>query len=207
MSTMNLSDLLNAAKAEGLGGASEVLPDGPYNVEVRKAKPGASKNGKAQFSVLLGVVDGPYAGKTTWINQTLTPDNPASVRIFVSTLLALGVPEAAFAGEADPSQLAAHIAAGTTGSAKLSHHSYNGKSYQDLDSFTVTGFNQEATAAIPGITPVPPAAPVPVVAPVPVAPAAPAAPVPAPAAPVAPAPVAVVAPVAPQPGTAPATPF
>lgn len=190
MSTMNLSDLLNAAKAEGLGGASEVLPDGPYNVEVRKAKPGASKNGKAQFSVLLGVVDGPYAGKTTWINQTLTPDNPASVRIFVSTLLALGVPEAAFAGEADPSQLAAHIAAGTTGSAKLSHHSYNGKSYQDLDSFTVTGFAQPQTAALPAVAPVAPAAPVPV-------------------APVAPVPVAVVAPVAPapQPGTAPATPF
>lgn len=188
MSVTNLADLLATAKAEGLGGGdNEVLPDGEYDLEILTVKAGSSKAGKPSFGVRVKVTSGPYAGKSTWVNQTLTADNATSVKIFCQTLLSLGVPQEAFTNGQAIENLYSLIAKGTQGKGKLGHHVFNGSSYQDLKAFAVTGVSSAAAA-------VPSASSVPVIPVTPVTPVAPAA-APAPAA----VPVAPVAPVVPAP--------
>lgn len=188
MSVTNLADLLATAKAEGLGGGDqEIIPDGEgYDLEIVTVKAGNSKNGKPSFGLKLKVISGAYAGKTTWVNQTLTADNPTSVKIFCQTLLSLGVPQEAFTNGQAIENLYGLIAKGTQGKGTLSHHVYGDRTYQDLKSFSITGV-APAAASVPAASSVP-VIPVTPVAPVVPAPAAPA-PVPAASAPVAVQPV------------------
>lgn len=173
MSVTNLADLLATAKAEGLGGGdNEIIPDGEYDLEILTVKAGSSKAGKPSFGVRVKVTSGPYAGKSTWVNQTLTTDNATSVKIFCQTLLSLGVPQEAFTNGQAIENLYSLIAKGTQGKGKLGHHVYNGSSYQDLKAFAITGVSS-AAAAVPAASSVPVIPVTPVAPVVPVVPAPP----------------------------------
>ncbi len=213
---------LYAKAIEESGGNAEVFPDGDnYVVELASVKKGSSKGNKPQFGVRIKVLEGPFAGKFTWVNQTFTAENPAAVAVYLRICKQLGVPDAAVAAGVAPGDLADYITVGTLGIAKLGHHVHNENTYQDLKGFSITGQAPVAGAApvaavstvavAPVVAVQAPTAPVaPLVAPpavvaAPVAPVAAQAPVEAAPAPVAPAPVAVVeppavpAPVAPAP--------
>lgn len=228
MTTVDYAQLYATAIKEA-GAGSEVLPDGTYNVRIGSVKGGASKSrSKPQIGVRIVPVDGPYAGKSTWVNQTFTADNPKAVAIFIRLMRSLGVPEAAIAAGTPPGDLAQYIAVGTLGIAELGSHTFGvlpdgvtPKRFQDLKSFTITGYDTETQAAVAPTAGPPPvaAAPAPVATAAPVAVAVaeppavpvPVAEVPAPA-PVVAAPVPVVAvpvaevpaPAAPAPVAAPA---
>ncbi len=189
MTTVDLGALLQQAEAAGLTtGNSEKLPDGDYNFVITHVKPGASNGGKIQVGIRIRVLDGPYAGKATWLNQTLTA-TPEAAPVFARIMQSFGVPEEALAGTVSSESIAAYVVVGTTGNVKLTL-TQNGDFLNQ---------NVKQVKLIPGLQAAPSAA-------VPAAPVAPvvvvAAPVAAPvvAAPVAVAPVAVapvaVAPVA-----------
>lgn len=193
MATENYAELYKKAIEEN-GGGSEVLPDGLYNVKIGSVKSGASKSSnKPQVGIRLQVLDGPHEGKSTWVNQTFTADNPQAVAIFLRIMQSLGVPSEAVAAGLPPEKLAEYIVIGSTGVATLSSHTYNGKKFQDLKSFTLSATAPAATHAAPA-----PAAEVPAAVPAPQVPA----PVPAPAsaAPAVPAPEQVPVPVPTAPG-------
>lgn len=177
MARHNFGQMKAAADADGGGGSFQdavVLPGGEYNVEIKAVKYGTSKQaGKDQVGVKFRVLDGPHAGQESWVNQTLTPDQPVSVSIFVRILTSLGVPSEAFSDGQDTEELVKYIVKGTKGVAKLTQSSGD-RPFQNLSSFSAG-----AGLAAPSVAPsgfVPPVAPVaPPVAPVaaPVAPVAP----------------------------------
>lgn len=188
MAEQNYGAIYAQAIAEsGLG--SEVLPDDTYPVKIGTIKPDASKNGKFRVGIRLQVEDGPHNGKSTWVNQTFSPENPKAVAIFLRLMKELGGQpvEAAIAAALSPAEICAYITVGATGLAQLGHHAYgtnddgSERKFQDLKKFTLTA----GPAAVPGpVAQVPAAAPVaPVAAPAPVLAPAPAeAPVAAPVA-------------------------
>lgn len=195
MTTVDLGALLAQAEAAGLTtGNSEKLPDGDYNFVITHVKPGASNGGKIQVGIRIRVLDGPFAGKATWLNQTLTA-TPEAAPVFARIMQSFGVPPEALAGNVTSESIAAYVVVGTTGNIKLTL-TQNGDYLNQ---------NVKAVKLIPGLQAAPsaaiPAAPVaPVVAAPPVAvayttpPVAPAAAAPV-AVPVVAAPV-VAAPVA-----------
>lgn len=127
---------LYAKAIEENGGNSEVLPDGPYRVKIGSVKRGqAKKNDKPQVGIRLVILDGAYAEKSTWVNQTFTADNPQAVAIFLKIMQQLGVPQEAIAAGMPPAQLADYIVIGSEGLAELSHHVWDSKPFQDLKSF------------------------------------------------------------------------
>ena len=184
MTTVDLGALLQQAEAAGLTtGNSEKLPDGDYNFVITHVKGGASNGGKIQVGIRIRVLDGPFAGKATWLNQTLTP-TPEAAPVFARIMQSFGVPAEALAGNVSSDSIAAYVVVGTTGNIKLTL-TQNGDFLNQ---------NVKAVKLIPGLQPAPQAA-------IPAAPVAPVVPVAAPVAvavaqPVAVAPV-VAAPVAP----------
>lgn len=175
MARHNFGQMKAQAEAEGLTFKDAVvLPDNDYSLEIKAVKYSPSKNGKDQVGVKFLVLDGPYVGQETWVNQTLTGDNPQSVAIFVRVLKSLGVPEAAFVDDADTADLVRYIVKGTRGVGKLTatpSKTDPSKLFQNLRSFTAT--QGAATPAPVSVAPPVVAAVTPVAAPVTAAPVAP----------------------------------
>lgn len=145
MADLNYGNLYAQAIAEsGLG--SEVLPDDTYTVKIGTIKPDASKNGKFRVGIRLQVVGGPHDGKSTWVNQTFSPENPKAVAIFLRLMKELGgAPvEAAIANALPPEQMVAYITVGASGIAQIAHHTHgtnddgSARKFQDLKKFTLT---------------------------------------------------------------------
>lgn len=200
---LNYADFYKSALEAAGGPASEVLPTNTYKCKIGMVKSGTAKSGKFQVGIRFNVLDGEHAGKNTWINQTLTTENPKAFGVFLKYMLQLGVPQSALDAGTPVESLVDYIVVGTEGMAALAgDRVYDGKARQDLKSFTITGVPMVSTSGVqipqaPGA--VAPVAQTPVASPVPVA-------VPVAVAPVAPVPVAVVGqPVAPV--AAPAVPF
>lgn len=199
MTTVDLGALLQQAEAAGLTtGNSEKLPDGEYNFVITHVKTGASNGGKLQVGIRIRVLDGPLAGKATWLNQTLTA-TPEAAPVFARIMQSFGVPQEALAGNVTSESIAAYVVVGTTGNVKLTLTQNGDFQNQNVKAVKlIPGLQAAPSVAVPAA----PVAPVVVVAaPVAIAPVA--APVVAPVA--APAPV-VVAPVAVAPVEVPAAP-
>lgn len=195
MTTQDYTSLYAAAIAEASLG-SEVLPDGGYRVKIGSVKPGTAKSGaKPQVGIRLDVIEGPYSGKSTWVNQTFSAENPKAIAVFLRIMKSFGVPDEAITAGLPPHKLAEYIVIGSTGIAELGHHDWNENSYQDVKKFSLDGGSAVGPVAAA-------VAPVVSVAPAQVAPVAPVAVVPAPAvvaAPVAPALAVAPAPAEPAP--------
>ncbi len=144
------------------------------------------------------MLDGPLAGKATWLNQTLTA-TPEAAPVFARIMQSFGVPAEALAGNVTSDSIAAYVVVGTTGNIKLTLTQNGDYINQNVKAVKlIPGLQAAPTAAIPAapVAPVVVAAPAPVVA-APVA--VPAVEVPVPQAPVV-APVAPVVVAVPAPG-------
>lgn len=90
MTTLNYSALRKKAAEEGSGGDAETLPVGEYDGEIVGAGAKAKSDGFGlwwRFKVLTG----PEAGKQTFLNQQLKPENGASLDIFFRVAKDLGI--------------------------------------------------------------------------------------------------------------------
>lgn len=202
MAEMSMAEFYKKALEEAGSGPGVIVPDGPYRVELEVIKKGASKGnaaagkagGKFQVGLKWKVLEGPYAGQSTWTNQTLTMENLQALGIYLRLVIQLGVDEAFVrSGQVAPDALYDYVVKGTTGVANFGSHTFNDKAIQDLKSFQVESIPTQALT--PGGTPNVAAIPGPVAAPV--ASVAPVAPVIYPVPPVQPvAPVVPVPPVA-----------
>ncbi len=183
MAEVSMAEFYKKALEEAGSGPGVIVPDGPYRVELEVIKKGQSKGnaaagkagGKFQVGLKWKVLEGPYAGQSTWTNQTLTMENLQALGIYLRLLIQLGVDESLVrSGQVGPDALYDYVVKGTVGLANFGSHTFNNKAIQDLKSFQVESIPTQAltpsgtpnVAAIPG-----PAAPAPVVA-QPVAPVA-----------------------------------
>ena len=198
MTTVDLGALLQQAEAAGLTtGNSEKLPDGDYNFVITHVKPGASNGGKIQVGIRIRVLDGPLAGKATWLNQTLTP-TPEAAPVFARIMQSFGVPAEALAGNVSSESIAAYVVVGTTGNVKLTLTQNGDFLNQNVKQVKlIPGLQAAPAAAVPAAPVAPVVVVAPVAAPVAVAPVAPVAVAPVAVAPVeVPVAAPVVAPVA-----------
>lgn len=174
----SLQDLMNQAAEAGFSG---ILPDGPYQMTIGATNAKKSQGGKWQVGIQFKVASGPSAGQSTWMNQTLTADNPQALAVFFRIMRSLGVDDGFMASVSleDLTPLAARIAQVNQGkvfSVKVGNRSWGTPPKID-NTFEIQG----SAAGTPGVplqqaVPVAVAAPVPVAvavaAPAPVAPAA-----------------------------------
>lgn len=193
MSTVSYADVYKQFIDGGFGATSEVLPTGTYPLRIALVK-GEQKQGKKFGVGVRVVVMEPHAeaGKSTWINQTLTLPEPGNDRsttafmMYLKFMKLLGVPDSALQQGTPPERLHEYIVIGTEGVGQLNGDRKWGnppKASQDLVGFTVTGVPSALGGMIPvGDAPAAPVAPVAAPVPVPVTVAV-AAPVPAPAGP------------------------
>jgi len=70
-----------------------VVPAGLYNVICTEASATKSSTGKDMIKLRVKVVTGPHKNATILTQQTLTPDNPAAVAMFLKFLDAFGLDE------------------------------------------------------------------------------------------------------------------
>lgn len=94
MFQIDLGEMLNQAEKDGPVGASSSaqLPEGTHNLEIVRTKEGTTKDGKTpSFGLNWKVLDGELAGQSTWQNIYLRSDDAMSVRIFIDTLVSLGI--------------------------------------------------------------------------------------------------------------------
>lgn len=165
MGTVDYTELYAKAIEES-GAGSETVPDGDYRVKIGSVKGGRSKKQKPQVGIRLVILEGAHAGKSTWVNQTFTAENPDAVAVFLRIMRQLGVPMEAINAGIEPGKLADYIVVGSEGTATLGHHDWNGEPRQDLKKFTLdsmpVGGVAPAMATVPQVVAAP-AAPVPVV--------------------------------------------
>lgn len=91
MTTINYSALRKKAQEEGSGSSSENLPVGEaYLGEIVKTGAKAKSPGYSLW-FLVKVLVGPEAGKTTFLNQRLDPENGKQLDIFFRVLGDLGI--------------------------------------------------------------------------------------------------------------------
>lgn len=156
MATENYGDLYKSAIAEA-GTGSEILPDDKYNVKIGTIKHDTTKAGKYKVGIRLQVLDGPHANKSTWVNQSFSPESPKAITIFLRLMRELGVPEQAIAAGLPPAQLAAYIVVGSQGVADIGSHisgtnpDGTGRKWQDLKGFTLSAAAAPAPAPAPAV--------------------------------------------------------
>ena len=90
MTTINYSALRKKAAEEGGGSSDELLPAGDYTGEIVKAGAKAKPNGYSLWWHVKVLV-GPEAGKTTFLNQQLNPENGPQLDIFFRVCKSLGI--------------------------------------------------------------------------------------------------------------------
>lgn len=98
------SEALKSSLAPG-----NVLDDGVYDVEVKKAEPTTTKNGKLSFRLGLKVLSGPHANAGFTHRITYSPENPTALGFFFRDMAGFGVTQERFAEDPDPKQLASEL--------------------------------------------------------------------------------------------------
>jgi hypothetical protein len=93
MSQSPFDEYIKQAQEAGIGG---VLGKGIYELEIKETRAGSTKAGKPQVSIQWRVHSGPYAGQTTWTNQTFSAESPKALAAFFSAMAALGIPKEFF---------------------------------------------------------------------------------------------------------------
>lgn len=96
----NFQALLEEAQKEGIGGS--LLPVGSYTLLAKIVKVNASQGGKDQIGVMFQALDGPAAGQTTWVNQTISPENPKAMAAFFGWCNQFGMDNAFFQRQPQP---------------------------------------------------------------------------------------------------------
>ena len=150
-------DLLKTAE-EG-GGVGELLPPGEYNVIVSDAKTGTSQNGKARYTLVWQVTDGPLNGRKVFHDMYLSPESPQAMSIFFRQMGAIGLTAEFFRGEPSDEQIVSALK-NRTARITLAHRQNNGRTYHDIKKIHEVRATAPATAA---------AAPAPAPAPAPAA--------------------------------------
>jgi hypothetical protein len=114
MSQSPFDEYIKQAQEAGIGG---VLGKGTYELEIKEARSGSTKAGKPQVSIQWRVHSGPYAGQTTWTNQTFSAESPKALAAFFTAMASLGIPKEFFSQlqSLDMSPVAARIQALSTG--------------------------------------------------------------------------------------------
>lgn len=185
--------------------AFELLPVGPYLVEVLETEATQTANGKAMIKVTLKIVEGPYANRRLWTNFVVSPENKVALAIFFRQMAALGLDRNYMLTDPTEAQVAQALL-GRRAIADVVMRKYQGEDRNDVKNIRkpttpASGLPQgldasqlqsPAPAPAPAPQPVAAAAPAPAPAPAPQPVAAP-----APAAAPAPQPVAAAAPQAP----------
>lgn len=89
MSTTPFQDLIKqAAEAKFV-----VIPASDYPVRVRDASATKSSTGKDMLKLAVKVIGGPHNDASVLTQQTLSPENPAAVAIFLKFLDSFGITE------------------------------------------------------------------------------------------------------------------
>lgn len=166
----------------------EPLPEGNYDFTVTGGEERQTQSGKTQLSFRLQVVsEGPNKGKTAFLNQTISPENPNAMGIFLRTIINLGIEKQWLLSENPANTAVIAKAIGATFKGAVKHRVADGKTNVNIYvNELISAGGGTALPATGGPT---------LPAPVTVAPASPA--VAAPAAPVAEAPVAAAPPAMP----------
>lgn len=96
----NFQALLEEAQKEGIGGS--LLPVGSYTLLAKIVKVNTSQGGKDQIGVMFQALDGPAAGQTAWVNQTISPENPKAMAAFFGWCAQFGMDNAFFQRQPQP---------------------------------------------------------------------------------------------------------
>jgi hypothetical protein len=148
MSTTPFSELIKqAAEAKYV-----VVPPNDYLVMVQDATATKSSTSKDMIKLKVKVVGGPHKGASMLTQQTLTPDNPAAIAMFMKFLGAFGLTED-FLAELPPREdggpnIAAVCQAlkGRVAVAKVTVGQWNDEDRNNVDKFLKPNAEQEAAA-------------------------------------------------------------
>lgn len=146
MSSTPFGDLIKAA-AEA---KYVVIPDGDYAIVVRDCTATKTSTSKDMLKLSTKVLMGPHKDATVLTNQTLSPENPAAVAIFLRFLAAFGLDEdflAALPPRADGGpdmDAVARALKGRVAIATVGHHQWNDEDRNDISKFKKPNAEQEA---------------------------------------------------------------
>lgn len=146
MSSTPFSDLIKAA-AEA---KYTVIPDGDYIITVRDCTATKTSTGKDMLKLSTKVLVGPNKDATVLTNQTLSPENPVAVAIFLKFLAAFGLDEDFLASlppreDGGPDMAAvARALKGRVAVATVGHHEWNDEDRNDISKFKKLSPEQEA---------------------------------------------------------------
>jgi hypothetical protein len=146
VSTTPFKDLI-AAAAEA---KYTVIPANDYPVRVRDANATKSSTGKDMIKLAVKVIGGPHADASILTQQTLSPENPAAVAIFLKFLNAFGITEdwlAELPPRDDGGPNIAAVAAALKGRvaiAVVDVHQWNDEDRNGIDKFKKPTAEQEA---------------------------------------------------------------
>lgn len=172
MSTNTWGDAVKSAE-DGF----EVLPDGPYDFQIKKSTVKPTKQGKPNINLNLVVLSGPLAGKTAFKMMLFDTENAAVLGIRMRELQALDIDPKAYTGDIE--QVLGQISQAMVGkvlTADVGHRTWQGQVRNEVGIFRKYVSNAsagvstpppvQATPQIPTVpTPTPPPAPVPTAAP------------------------------------------
>ena len=146
MSSTPFSELIKqAAEAK-----FQVIPSNDYAVVCRDANATKSSTSKDMLKVSVKVLAGPYKDSSVLTQQTLSPENPAAVAIFLKFLDAFGLDEEFLAGlppreDGGPNMSAVAAALkGRCAIATVGVHEWNGEDRNDVQKFKKPSTEQEA---------------------------------------------------------------
>jgi Protein of unknown function (DUF669). len=123
MASIDLAKLKEIA-GDAPSSSYDVLPAGPYEVEVDRASSEPTQAGKERISVMYKVVSGDNTGRTFWDNMIISPESPKAIQIFLDRLAALGVKN--FDGTVELQDVADSLV-GARASVVLEHREYKGE--------------------------------------------------------------------------------
>jgi hypothetical protein len=114
----------------------DVLPDGPYTVEVLEAEAKLSGAGNETIKLKMAVTDGPYKDRWIWTNVNFATASKVSMAITLEQLAAFGISRNYLAANKPKvAQIAAKLVGKEVG-IDVGHHEYEGKTYNDVKSFS-----------------------------------------------------------------------
>ena len=151
--SVNWGELMQTAAT-----ALQPVPKGQYQVVCKKAEAKTSSSGKLMFALQLTIEGPTNAGRSLRTYQTLSPENPTAVAIFMRSMANMGLDSTFFATNPAPSVVASALEGKRFG-VEVDHQLYQGVMRDNVKSIlpgapTIGG-------AIPGGPMAPGAAPMP----------------------------------------------
>ena len=129
ITSYNFGDLLKAASEAGGG---EPLPLGTYSVVVDSAVHKQTSTGKESINIQVKVEDGPYAGRSVFVTQVLSPENANALAIFFRQMAAMGLAESYFSTNPSLERVAADLT-GRRCQIKVSLREWQGQQRNQVD--------------------------------------------------------------------------